>query len=100
MDGIEDHTDYVVWMLETMRDAGHGVVDVQSEDEERWAQHCAEVDLATAPLRDCLSNFNGYGQAPPGSLGYYGGGNWHKWRIRAQETLEPYHFVPAPTHAG
>ena len=32
------------------------------------------------------------GDAEPGSLAYYGGGNWHKWRIRAQETLEPYVF--------
>jgi len=93
MDGIEDHSDYVVWLLSLMRDAGHQVVDVRKADEEQWAQHCAEADLATAPLRDCLSNFNGYGRAEPGSLGYYGGGNWHKWRIRAQESLEPYTFL-------
>jgi len=92
LDAIDDHSDYVVWMLQAMRDHGHRVVDVRADDEERWAQHCAEADLATAPLRDCLSNFNRYGQAAPGSLGYYGGGRWHKWRVEAQETLEPYVF--------
>jgi len=92
LDAIDDHSDYVAWMLQAMRDGGHRVVDVRGDDEERWAQHCAEADLATAPLRDCLSNFNRYGQAAPGSLGYYGGGRWHKWRVEAQETLEPYVF--------
>jgi cyclohexanone monooxygenase len=91
-DAINDHSDYVVWMLQTMRDGGHRVVDVRRDDEERWAQHCAEVDVATAPLRDCLSNFNRYGQAEPGSLAYYGGGRWHKWRVEAQDTLAPYVF--------
>ena len=66
LDTIDEHSDYVVWMLQTMRDGGHHVVDVREDDEERWAQHCAEADLATAPLRDCLSNFNRYGQAATG----------------------------------
>jgi hypothetical protein len=79
-------------MLQTMRDGGHRVVDVREEAEEQWAQHCAEADVATAPLRNCLSNFNRYGQAAPGSLGYYGGRQWHKQRDQAQETLEPYVF--------
>ena len=46
----------------------------------------------TAPLRDCLSYYNGHGNARPGSLAYYGGGTWHKWRNEAQATLEPYVF--------
>ena len=45
-----------------------------------YAEHCAEADIATAPLRDCLSYYNGHGEAEPGSLAYYGGGRWHKWR--------------------
>jgi cation diffusion facilitator CzcD-associated flavoprotein CzcO len=94
VDAIDDHTEYVTWMLRTMRERGEHVVDVRRDDEERWAQHCAEADIATAPLRDCLSNFNRYGQAEPGSLGYYGGGRWHKWRVEAQDTLEPYVFGP------
>jgi cation diffusion facilitator CzcD-associated flavoprotein CzcO len=91
-DAIEIHTDYVVWMLEHMRSNGHDVVDVAQEPEEAYAEHCRKADIATAPLRDCLSYYNGHGDAAPGSLAYYGGGQWHKWRIRAQETLEPYEF--------
>jgi len=94
-DAIEDHSDYVEWMLTTMRDGGYGVVDVREEDEDSWAQHCAEADLASAPLRDCLSNFNGYGRAEPGALAYYGGKEAAKRRAWAQETLEPYVFRPA-----
>jgi len=30
--------------------------------------------------------------AEPGSLAYYGGGRWHKIRIEAQSTLEPFVF--------
>ncbi len=45
-----------------------------------YAEHCRTSDIATAPLRDCLSYYNGHGNAAPGSLAYYGGGQWHKWR--------------------
>jgi cyclohexanone monooxygenase len=92
-DSIDDHGNYIVWMLETMRENRHKVVDVKKENEEIWASHCAEVDSATAPLRDCISYYNGHGNARPGSLAYYGGGQWQKWRIQAQDTLEPYAFV-------
>ncbi|MEM7340538.1 MAG: NAD(P)/FAD-dependent oxidoreductase [Actinomycetota bacterium] len=93
-DAIEEHSDYVVWLLSTMRDLGHGVVDIREDDEIQWAEHCAEADVATAPLRDCLSNFNGYGRAEPGSLGYYGGREAGRRRTWAQETLEPFVFRP------
>ncbi len=96
-DAIEDHTEYVLWLLTTMRDAGHGVVDVVEDAELSWAQHCAEADLASAPLRDCLSNFNGYGRAEPGALSYYGGKEAGRRRAWAQETLEPYVFRAART---
>ena len=36
----------------------------------------AQADIATAPLRDCLSYYNGHGEAKPGSLAYYGGAQW------------------------
>ena len=91
-DAIETHADYIVWMLSEMRDEGHEIVDVTEQAEIDYAEHCREVDTATAPLRDCLSYYNGHGDAEPGSLAYYGGGNWHKFRIRAQETLDPYVF--------
>jgi cyclohexanone monooxygenase len=94
-DAIDQHGDYIVWMLKTMRDNEYAVVDVTEQPELDYADHCRRADLATAPLRDCISYYNGEGRAEPGSLAYYGGGNWHKWRIRAQESLEPYAFEPA-----
>jgi cyclohexanone monooxygenase len=94
-DAIDAHADYVTWMLTTMRDAGHTVVDVAAEPQERYAEHCALADAATARLRDCLSYYNGHGDAAPGSLAYYGGGQWHRWRTEAQETLAPYVFGAA-----
>ncbi len=97
-DAIDSHGDYITWMLTTMRDQGHAVVDVEEQPELDYAQHCREADILTAPLRDCLSYYNGEGNAEPGSLAYYGGGNWHKWRVAAQETLEPYRFGPVPDH--
>jgi len=91
-DAIDTHGDYVVWMLSTMRDKGENIVDIKKEPEEAYAEHCRVSDIGTAPLRDCLSYYNGHGEAAPGSLAYYGGGRWHKYRIQAQETLEPYVF--------
>lgn len=89
---IVAHSDYIVWLLSTIRDKGVDVVDVKEEYEDAYATHCREVDMASAPLRDCLSYYNGHGGAEPGSLAYYGGGNWHKFRKAAQETLDPYEF--------
>jgi cyclohexanone monooxygenase len=91
-DAIDQHGDYVVWMLSTMRDRGVDVVDVEQAAEDAYAEHCRQADIGTAPLRDCISYYNGHGEAAPGSLAYYGGGNWHKYRRRAQETMEPYVF--------
>ena len=68
----------------------------QPEDE--YAEHCRLADIGTAPLRDCLSYYNGHGEAEPGSLAYYGGGRWHKYRRRAQETMEPYVFGVGRRH--
>jgi cyclohexanone monooxygenase len=91
-DAIETHGDYVVWLLKTMRDRKLRTVDVRQEPEDAYARHCREADVASAPFRDCVSYYNGEGKAEPGSLAYYGGGNWHKFRIKAQATLEPYDF--------
>jgi cyclohexanone monooxygenase len=89
---IEEHADYVVWMLNTMRENGADVVDVKPEPEEAYAAHCQQADTLTRPLRDCITYYNGHGEAEAGSLAYYGGGAWHKYRIRAQETMDPYVF--------
>ncbi len=94
-DAIDAHGDYVVWMLKTMRERGWRIVDVRKEPEDEYAKHCREVDISTAPLRDCISYYNGEGKAEPGSLAYYGGGKWHKYRLAAQSTLEPYVFEAA-----
>jgi len=91
--GIESHTDYVVWMLKTMRDRGARLVDIRKQPEVDYAAHCAEVDLMSRALRDCLSYYNGEGDAAPGSLAYYGGPKqWHSLRVAAQASLEPYLF--------
>ncbi len=95
--GIEAHTDYVVWMLQTLRARGANVVDIRKEPEIAYAEHCREADITTRPLRDCLSYYNGDGGAEPGSLAYYGGPQkWHELRRRAQESLEPYVFEEGP----
>ncbi len=91
-DAIDAHSDYLVWLLQTMRERGARIVDVRKEPEDAYAEHCRDVDIATAPLRDCISYYNGEGNAAPGSLAYYGGGKWHKHRVQAQSTLEPYVF--------
>ena len=92
IDAIENHLDHVVWLLSTMRDQEVDVVDVHEDAELAYSEHCAHADIATAPLRDCISYYNGHGEAEPGSLAYYGGGQWHKYRIAAQESLDPYAF--------
>ncbi len=95
--GIEAHTDYVVWMLSTLREKGAGLVDIKPEAEATYAAHCREADILTRPLRDCLSYYNGEGNAEPGSLAYYGGPKkWHELRAAAQESMENYVFAPAP----
>ena len=91
--GIEGHTDYVVWMLTAMRERGTAVVDIKKAAEEAYAIHCREADILTAPLRDCLSYYNGDGNAEPGSLAYYGGPRaWHARRVEGQASMEPYVF--------
>ena len=89
---IEEHADYVVWMLKKMRQDGNQIVDVRQEPEQAYSEHCRQADVMTRPLRDCISYYNGEGDAEPGSLAYYGGGQWHKFRIDAQSTLAPYLF--------
>ncbi len=91
-DAIDTHTEYIVELLEKLRNEGIKVVDVDSDSENRYAEHCRAADAASAPLRDCISYYNGEGEAEPGSLAYYGGGAWHKIRREAQNTLEPYRF--------
>ena len=91
-DAIEQHADYVVWMLSTMREQGSDIVDIKEEPEIRYAEHCRDADVASAPMRDCISYYDHEGKSEPGSLAYYGGGRWHKFRIQAQDTLEPYVF--------
>ena len=91
-DALDQHGDYVVWMLKTMREQGADIIDIERQSELDYAEHCKVADIATSPLRDCISYYNGEGDAEPGSLAYYGGGNWHKYRRRAQESLAPYVF--------
>ncbi len=91
-DAIEAHSDYLIWLLKTMRDSNARIVDITPEAEAAYAEHCRKADIASAPLRDCLSYYNGHGEAEPGSLAYYGGNRWHKFRTEAQASLAPYLF--------
>ena len=68
------------------------MVDVDSDEEDAYANHCATVDAQTRPLRDCITDYNGRGEAKRGGLAYYGGGQGHKIRVKAQGSLEPYRF--------
>ena len=87
----EMHANYVVWALDMMRTKNVRSIDVTREAEDEYTRHCAEMDLLSAPLRDCISYYNGEGKAQPGSLAYYGGGErWHQRRIAAQEKMAPY----------
>ncbi|MEZ5856848.1 MAG: NAD(P)/FAD-dependent oxidoreductase [Hyphomicrobiaceae bacterium] len=89
----EMHASYIAWMLQEIKARGVRSVDVTQEAEEDYTRHCAEMDLLSAPLRDCISYYNGDGTAKPGSLAYYGGGErWHKRRMAAQESMAPYIF--------
>ena len=91
--GLESHTDYVVWMLSTLRERKLRVVDVRQEPETAYAEHCREADIRTRALRDCLSYYNGEGNAQPGSLAYYGGPRkWHELRAASQGSLAAYVF--------
>jgi cation diffusion facilitator CzcD-associated flavoprotein CzcO len=94
-DAIDAHGDYLVWMLSTLRDRSEVIIDVHRQPQEEYAEHCRQADIMSAPLRDCLSYYNGHGDAEPGSLAYYGGGRWHKIRRAAQDTLTPYRFGSA-----
>ena len=95
--GLESHTDYVVWMLKTMRERGAGIVDTKQEPEIEYAAHCKQADILTSPLRDCFSYYNGDGTAEPGSLAYYGGpAKWHDLRAQAQGSMEAYVFEQTP----
>ncbi len=94
---IDAHADYVVWMLNTLRERGAGIVDVKQEPEIEYAEHCRVADIRTRPLRDCISYYNGDGNASPGSLAYYGGtATWHERRQAAQASMEAYVFGAAP----
>ncbi|MEE2667972.1 MAG: hypothetical protein VYD95_03845, partial [Pseudomonadota bacterium] len=95
-DAIEAHGDYIIWMLETMKNQNTGILDVKKKHEDEYSEHCRDVDTRTSAFRDCISYYNDEGKAEPGSLAYYGGGQWHKRRIKAQKTLEPYLFNTVP----
>lgn len=93
----EMHARYVVWALQTVAARGARTIDVNEEAENDYAEHCAAMDRLSAPLRDCLSYYNGDGTARPGSLAYYGGGQrWHDRREAAQQSMAPYLFDGAP----
>merc|ERR550514_1573397 len=70
----EEQCDYMQFLFEHMRRTKNDVVDITKESEDEWAEHCAEADIRTAPMRNCVTYYNGEGTAKPGSLAYYGAG--------------------------
>jgi cyclohexanone monooxygenase len=91
---MEGQTDYVAWLLKTSRERGNCIIDITKDSEIAYAEHCREADIRTQPFRDCLSYYNGDGNAAPGSLAYYGGPQkWHEIRMAAQESLQCYVFA-------
>src|ERR1700678_3901847 len=50
-DAIDAHSDYVVWMLQTMRQRGARIVDVRKEPEDAYAEHCRQADIGSPALR-------------------------------------------------
>ena len=76
----------------TSETRGAKTVDIRPEPEAEYAAHCRDADMATAPLRDCISYYNGDGKAEPGSLAYYGGRGWARFKADAQASMEPYAF--------
>ena len=55
-------------MLDTLRQAGKDIVDVKAEHEDAYAGHCRAADELTRPLRDCITYYNGHGEANPAAL--------------------------------
>ncbi len=93
MEGIDAQTDHILWSLKAMKQKGAKLIDVKKSAEKEYVQHCAAVDTATQPLRDCLSYHNSYGTAKPGSLVYYGGAaQWKKIKAAAEESAEAFVF--------
>ena len=74
-----------------MREKGAGTVDVDKAKEEAYVEHCKQVDTNQRVPR-CYSYYNGEGKAEPGSLAITAAAVGTKYRVHAQETLEPYIF--------
>ena len=91
-DAIDQHGDYIVWMLDTLQAEQADVVDVDAESEQRYAEHCRLADEQTRYWRDCITYYNGHGEAEAGSLAYYGGGVGTRLESVLQASLEPYRF--------
>merc|ERR1712100_967679 len=72
LESVEVNIEYIAWLMLHLRANKMDVVDVKKEDEDEYAEHCAEVDSATNAMRNCITYYNGEGTAKPGSLAYYG----------------------------
>merc|ERR1712151_1293248 len=89
-EAVVSHTDYIVELLSIIQQNQVQVIDVRQEDEDSWAQHCADVDVKTSAFRDCISYYNGHGEGKPGEYLYYGSSEWWKARNDALRSLAPY----------
>jgi hypothetical protein len=95
--GLESHTDYVVWMLSTLRERGAAC--------RRYPQGAGSGLRRALPRRRHLvpgrcatacRTTTARATPQPGSLAYYGGPKkWHELRAAAQASLDPYVFETA-----
>ena len=100
-DAIDTHGDYVTWMLTTMRDERPRHRRRRRRRRRRRTPSTAASPTSAPPRCATASRTTTATARPqPGSLAYYGGGNWHKFRIAAQDTREPYVFGHVSTPAG
>jgi len=57
------HAKYIVETVEMMRERTTRLIDVTKASEDEYVEHCAEMDILSAPLRDCFSYYNGNGKS-------------------------------------
>ena len=100
-DAIDTHTDYVVWMLKTMREQGTGIVDVRKEPEDAYAEHCREADIRTrrcaTASRTTTATATRSRAASPTTGGRKSG---MSFASQPRRTLEPYVFDTVPADGG
>jgi hypothetical protein len=91
--GLEGHTDYVVWMLSTMRERGARVVDIRKEPRWPTPSTAREADSSPGPCatacRTTTATATRNRAASPTTAVRK---KWHELRAAAQASLTAYVF--------